>query len=86
MRKITLAFVLSMLSLLSVSSNAAEQKGGVCIGTNDIGASSSFNCEHIGSVTIKQIYEKGFRVIAYHHDPKNSGVVSLIIEEQKKNS
>ncbi len=86
MRKTTLSFALSVLSLFAISVNAAGQKGGVCIGTNDIGASSLFNCEHIGSVTIKQIYERGFKVIAYHHDPKNSGVVSLIIEEQKTNS
>ena len=79
--------IVSLGAALSVSSAlAAEQKGGVCIGTNDIGASSLFNCEHIGSVTIKQIYAKGFRVIAYHHDPRNAGIVSLIIEEQKNNS
>lgn len=85
MRKTTLAFVLSGLPLFAVSANAAGQKGGICVGMDDVDASSFFACEHLGKVTVKQIYENGFKVIAYHYNPRMPGVVNLIIEEQSKN-
>lgn len=86
MRKITLAFVLSVLSLLSVSANAAGQKGGICISNSFTGADSVFNCEHIGQATVKQIYSNGWRVVTTNHSPELPGTLILIIEEQKNNS
>lgn len=86
MRKTTLSFVLSVLSLFAISVNAAGQKGGGCLAANSVGGSgATYYCDHIGQVTLKQIYEKGFRVVAYDHDPRNDGRAALIIEEQTKN-
>jgi len=39
-------------------------------------------CEHIGKVTIKQIYEKGFRVVHMQDDKNTATYVMLVIEEQ----
>ena len=64
-------------------------KGGICT-TNQsrvTGADHVWHCEHLGRVTIRQIYEKGFRVVsAYSSDPaeKTSQFQYLIIEEQGK--
>jgi hypothetical protein len=46
-----------------------------------------WRCEHIGDVPLRQIYEKGFRVVGmYRADPmeKIYGFQFLIIEEQRR--
>lgn len=77
------AFIVAALSsMTSVSAQAAGTKrGGVCIGPFR-GADSVLVCEHIGKVTIKQIYEKGFRVIHMQDDKNTATYVTLVIEEQ----
>lgn len=57
------------------------KRGGICIAFAFTGTDSAFKCEHLGQVTIKQIYEKGFRVVV-QHDIRNTAGVALIIEEQ----
>lgn len=68
---------------------AQSTKGGICT-TNQsriTGAEHVWICEHLGRVTIRQIYEKGFRVVsAYSSDPaeKTAQYQYLIIEEASK--
>ena len=58
-----------------------RRRGGVCIGPFR-GADSVLTCEHIGKVTVRQIYEKGFRVIHMQDDKNTATYVTLVIEEQ----
>jgi hypothetical protein len=60
---------------------ASPKRGGVCIGPFR-GAESVLNCEHIGKVTIRQIYEKGFRIVHMQDDKNTATYVTLVIEEQ----
>lgn len=81
MRK-TLASAVIMTSIClftnaSATTSAPLIKGGTCYGT-----SQSLSCEHIGkNLTIKDIYDKGWRVIAYIQVSPNT--ISLVIEEQR---
>lgn len=64
--------------------NDAPLKGGLCFTKAYNGQDSIFTCEHIGPVTIRQIYEKGWRVV---HRMANNDIYqfqSLIIEEQRR--
>lgn len=52
-------------------------KGGTCYGTPQ-----SLSCDHIGkNLSIKDIYDKGWRVVAYVQVSPNT--ISLVIEEQR---
>lgn len=77
------AFIVAALAgMTNASAQAAGAKrGGVCIGPFR-GADSVLQCEHIGKVTIKQIYEKGFRVVHMQDDKNTTTYVTLVIEEQ----
>lgn len=81
-----IAFIMAAISPFA-NAQAAPQKGGVCIGqvgySAGIGADTKFDCEHIGAVTIKEIYEKRFRIVSVVQSTKLSNYFSLIIEEQK---
>ena len=83
------AFIVAALTgMTNASAQAAGAKrGGVCIGPFR-GADSVLQCEHIGKVTIKQIYEKGFRVVTVYTPFYNGEKLvvtnyTMIIEEQK---
>ena len=65
----------------AIAQAAGAKLGGVCIGPFR-GADSVLYCEHIGKVTIKQIYEKGFRVVHMQDDKNTATYVTLVIEEQ----
>lgn len=82
-KMLLLAFTLAALaSMTNANAQAAGTKrGGVCIGPFR-GADAVLNCEHIGKVTIKQIYEKGFRVVHMQDDKNTATYVMLVIEEQ----
>ena len=67
----------------AVVSFSAPLRGGVCIGPFR-GADSVLHCEHIGKVTIRQIYEKGFRVVHMQDDKNTASYVVLVIEEQAR--
>ena len=60
-------------------------KGGTCWGIagTTLTPTLTFNCQHLGTVTIGQIYEKGFRVVSSITHAGFNGAISLIIEEQK---
>jgi len=67
----------------TVAQGQTFRKGGFCICNAFLGADSVFSCEHIGKVTIRDIYARGWR-IAHMQDVKNTaGVVELVIEEQR---
>jgi hypothetical protein len=82
-KKISAALVLAALVGVTNASaqTAGAKRGGVCIGPFR-GADSPLLCEHIGKVTVRQIYEKGFRVIHMQDDKNTAAYVTLIIEEQ----
>lgn len=74
---------------MAPAAHAEGLKGGICTTSQSrvTGADHVWHCEHLGRVTIRQIYEKGFRVVtAYSSDPaeKTSQFQYLIIEEQGK--
>ena len=77
------AFIVAALAGMTNASAqaAASKRGGVCIGPFR-GGDSVLQCEHIGKVTIKQIYEKGFRVVHMQDDKNTATYVMLVIEEQ----
>ncbi len=66
-------------------------RGGMCYSPNAMlsGANTFFNCDHIGRVKdIKEIYEKGFRVVSSGFVPKEAGGgistgFFLVIEERR---
>ena len=68
---------------------SGAQRGGMCF-TNHSRMKDTevpWNCEHIGRVTIRQIYERGFRVVGYYSGDLSEKVMQwpiLIIEEQRK--
>jgi hypothetical protein len=76
-KRICAAFILTSLALALIAHADGEKpklKGTSCHGTFQ-----KFRCGYIGEVTITEIYEKGWRVIAVVED---SHFVNLIIEEQ----
>lgn len=84
MRKtLLLAFIVTALSSMANANAQAAggKRGGICVGPFR-GADSVLLCEHIGRVTIKQIYEKGFRVVHMQDDKNTATYVMLVIEEQ----
>ncbi len=77
------AFIVAAFAGMTNASAQAtgSKRGGICIGPFR-GADSVLQCEHIGKVTIKQIYEKGFRVVHMQDDKNTATYVMLVIEEQ----
>lgn len=80
-------FAAAILAALSGSASAqvALAKGGVCwaIAIPTLTSTTTFSCQHIGAVTVGQIYEKGYRVVSSMSHSSMNGAVSLIIEEQR---
>ena len=79
-------YVSLLVAALAGMSNASAKtsgvkRGGICNG-DFIHYGPMLSCEHIGEVTIKQIYEKGFRVVLMNHYNNTSTYVRMIIEEQ----
>lgn len=84
MRKALLAGLLTVVAANVIAADGgAPLRGGVCIGPFR-GADSVLNCEHIGQVTIRQIYEKGFRVVHMQDDKNAATYVRLVIEERAR--
>jgi hypothetical protein len=83
--KKTLASAVILAALFGMTNASAQaaggKRGGVCIGPFR-GADSVLLCEHIGKSTIKQIYEKGFRVVHMQDDKNTATYVMIVIEEQ----
>lgn len=85
-------FIAVILTALAGAAAAAEVtrpgKGGYCF-TNHLRIDNGdipWNCEHLGKVTLREIYEKGFRVVGMYESTTakaQSGYPMLIIEEQR---
>lgn len=78
---------LAMAAANAIAADVSQVKGGACWATLSlkaaIGPDVVFTCEHLGKVTVSQIYEKGFRVVAMTHNPAHPEFVSLVIEERR---
>ena len=84
MRKALLAgFLADVAANVGAGEGGAPLRGGDCIGPFR-GAASVVHCEHIGKVTIRQVYEKGFRVVHMQDDKNTASYVVLVIEEQAR--
>lgn len=78
---------LALISLLANSTTSAaepteksnlapKKRGDICRGI------STFDCNLIGTgMTVKDIYQRGWRVVAAYYIP-NTGLQNLIVEEQ----
>lgn len=90
MKKILIfTFIITSLSSVARADAESRQRGGVCFTNNPRirDAEIIWNCEHIGMVTVKQIYQKGFRVVgAFPTSYSNTTIRTpyFIIEEQRK--
>ncbi|WP_459203451.1 hypothetical protein ACQVRV_00295 (plasmid) [Ralstonia pseudosolanacearum] len=83
------AVIMTAIYGVSYAETGSPQRGGMCF-TNNVrikDAEITWACEHIGRATVKQIYEKGFRVVGmYSTDPsdKTAQFQYLVIEEQRR--
>jgi len=77
MRKTLLAGLLAVAAVkVFAADGGAPLRGGMCYSPNAMlsGANTFFNRDHIGRVKhIKEIYEKGFRVVSSGFVPKEAG-------------
>ncbi|MCF7697085.1 MULTISPECIES: hypothetical protein [Mycetohabitans] len=94
-----LAFMMAALSSVVYAQKESAQQGGMCFSDNHRISNSEavWRCENLGRVTIKEIYEKGFRVVgSYPTDyaalqpnatakrTPSSVYQYLVIEEQRR--
>ena len=71
--------LLAFLAIAAANTMAADAppiKGGLCYGTPQ-----ALYCEHLGKVTVKEIYDKGWSVVAYVKEGPNT--VTVVIEERR---
>ncbi|WP_323074162.1 hypothetical protein [Mycetohabitans endofungorum] len=87
-KMLVLAFMMTTLSSAVYAQTGSTQRGGMCF-TNHLRIGSAdivWKCEHIGQATIKQIYEKGFRVVGSYPVSLSNKTMQLgqylVIEEQ----
>jgi len=88
-KKLSVALVIAMTA--GGVCAAQDVRGGMCYSPNALlaGGNTFFNCDHIGRVKhIKEIYERGFRVLSSNFVPKDAGGgistgLMLVIEERR---
>jgi hypothetical protein len=88
-RRLVLAVILTAIAGMATGTEATQQtrgeprKGDFCV-TRLMGAHSVYDCQYLGKVTIKQMYEKGWRIGAVlQQDSGEIGAfVTVVIEEQ----
>jgi len=76
-RQISAAIALTTFLLFPLAS--ADEASTKIKGTNCLGSFNKFRCGYLGDVTVQQIYEKGWRVVAAI---EIQNIVNLVIEEQ----
>ena len=82
------AFILKAVSILALTAAfvtgaiAAPLQGEMCVAF-EAKKESPFSCETLGEVTVKQIYEKGWRVVSLVHQSGNYRWV-MVIEKQRE--
>lgn len=72
-------FIIALFALAPIAQ--AEGEKVKLKGTNCYGSFQKFRCGYIGEVTVAEIYEKGWRVIAV---VESQNIINLVIEEQEK--
>lgn len=77
------AFIVAALADMTNASAqaAAAKRGGVCVSAPSVVATRCCSANTSAEV-IKQIYEKGFRVVHMQDDKNTATYVMLVIEEQ----
>lgn len=84
--KMRVFFAFILVAVIGIANAAAgdipPRKGGFCVCNQFRGTPSVFQCEHLGNVTISQIYEKGWRVVIKQDVRGVVSAVELVIEEQ----
>ena len=91
MRKnLAIAFIMTAICTLSNAQATPANtplKGGTCWANLGLKAAldnaTEVSCAIIGKVTVGQIYEKGFRVVAMVQNPKLPEILTIVIEEQR---
>lgn len=73
-----IAMAIAVCTASNAQSAAVNQpmRGGTCFGTPQL-----LTCDYLGKVTIKEIFDRGWRVVSLVKEGPNS--VTLIIEEQR---
>lgn len=87
--RMMIAAMMAVAGVANAADSGAPLRGGVCpVRLYNNEGLIKWNCEHIGIVEIRQIYEKGFRVVGKFIDNPATTSTSqnqyLIIEEQRK--
>jgi hypothetical protein len=91
MKKMLISAFIVVATQGAAYASSEPVRGGMCYSPNAMlsGATTFFNCDFIGRVKdIKEIYEKGFRVVSSGFVPKDAGggISSgffVIIEERR---
>ncbi len=82
--KILTVFAFTLTAICApVLAQHQPSRGGVCGASSFDGPNTTFDCEYLGKVKIKQIYEKGWRVVSIGQDKTGGTWTYLLIEEQK---
>lgn len=71
----------ALVALSLLSGSAIAKQGGVCY-SQGFHPEAKLKCDHIGSVTMKEIYAKGWRVVAVWTVSGNMTITYVAIEEQ----
>ena len=85
MRKLFLvAFIMAALTAIG-NAQAKPVKGGMC-GAYVSGHNAKFDCSHLGlgTVTIQEVYEKGWRVVAMTSQSSPATLMYIVVEEQQE--
>ena len=85
MRKLFLvAFIMAALTAIG-NAQAKPVKGGMC-GAYVTSGNAKFNCTHLGlgSVSIQEVYEKGWRVVAMSSQSDPATLMYIVVEEQQE--
>ncbi len=82
----------AFISAFTFSTQAAAAKKGDYCDTDRLsseykyqtisGSQTVFQCGTLGRVSIKEIYERGWRVVLINHPPNNPQYTYMVIEEQ----
>jgi hypothetical protein len=89
-KRLAVAFIITAFYGMSTIAEADEgpqklTKGGTCWvrgGVNNR-TNPKLKCDGIGDVTVSELYQKGFRVVAVYTDQIDPPISVFIIEEQK---
>jgi len=67
----------------SIQTRKGQVRGGTCATNAYTGSKTIFGCTTLGEATIEDIYNQGWRVVSTIMSPRQTGYITLIIEEQR---